>query len=354
MLEKIKFYQTGSNTVGNRLLNPSMRTIQASVDRPNALISGHRACQGCGEALGARYAIDAAMRATGGQLMVVNATGCLEVFSTPYPESAWRLPWMHSLFGNAAAVGSGLASAAKIRAQKNGDSVVPRVIAQGGDGGTTDIGMGCLSGMFDRNDDVLYICYDNEAYMNTGVQRSSATPPSARTATTMPVGEHPGADWGKGKDVPLIAMAHGIPYVATATVADLRDLEQKVTKAMSYHGARYIQILVPCPLGWGLKSSGLTVTAARLAMETGFYPIFEAEYGKITSVRKIRAKQPVTNYLKIQKRYAHLLKKNADPNTVARLQAMCDQNIKDFGLLGDDQPELNPTAIQAYERSQAI
>ncbi|MGN0909302.1 MAG: hypothetical protein ACI4NA_06745, partial [Succinivibrio sp.] len=159
MLEKIKFYQTGSNTVGNRLLNPSMRTIQASVDRPGSLISGHRACQGCGEALGARYAIDAAMRATGGQLMVVNATGCLEVFSTPYPESAWRLPWMHSLFGNAAAVGSGLASAAKIRAQKAGDTVVPRVIAQGGDGGTTDIGMGCLSGMFDRNDDGLYICH---------------------------------------------------------------------------------------------------------------------------------------------------------------------------------------------------
>ncbi|MGN0908326.1 MAG: thiamine pyrophosphate-dependent enzyme, partial [Succinivibrio sp.] len=198
-----------------------------------------------------------------------------------------------------------------------------------------------------------YICYDNEAYMNTGVQRSSATPPSARTATTMPVGDHPGADWGKGKDVPLIAMAHGIPYVATATIADLRDLEQKVTKAMSYHGARYIQILVPCPLGWGL-ASGLSVTAARLAMETGFYPVFEAEYGKVTSVRKIRAKQPVTNYLKIQRRYAHLLKKNADPNTVARLQAMCDQNIKDFGLLGDDQPELNPTAIQAYERSQAV
>ena len=123
------------------------------------------------------------------------------------------------------------------------------VIAQGGDGGTTDIGFGCLSGMFERNDDVLYICYNNEAYMNTGVQRSSATPPAARTATTQLVGTAPGADWGKGKNVPLIAMAHGIPYVATATVADLKDLEYKVQKAMSYHGARYIEILVPCPLG---------------------------------------------------------------------------------------------------------
>ncbi len=177
MLEKIKFYQTGSNTVGNRLLNPAMRTIQSSADRPNGLISGHRACQGCGEALGTRYAIDAAMKATNGNIMVVNATGCLEVFSTPYPESAWRLPWVHSLFGNTAAVGSGLAAAAAIRAKKNGDTNVPRIIAQGGDGGTTDIGFGPLSGMFERNDDVLYLCYDNEAYMNTGVQRSSATPP---------------------------------------------------------------------------------------------------------------------------------------------------------------------------------
>ena len=353
MLEKIKFYQTGSKTVGNRLLNPSMRSIQASVDRPGSLISGHRACQGCGEALGARYAIDAAMRATGGQLMVVNATGCLEVFSTPYPESAWRLPWLHSLFGNAAAEASGLSFAAEIRAEKNGDNITPRVIAQGGDGGTTDIGMGCLSGMFDRNDDVLYICYDNEAYMNTGVQRSSATPPAARTATTMPVGEHPGADWGKGKDVPLIAMAHGIPYVATATVADLRDLEQKVTKAMSFKGARYIQILVPCPLGWGLASNA-TVTAARLAMETGFYPVYEAEYGRITSVRKIQQKQPVLNYLKIQRRYAHLTGKKADPNVVARLQAMCDKNIERFGLLGDDEPVSNPIAIQAFERSERV
>ncbi len=353
MLDAIKFYQTGSNTVGNRLLNPSMRAVQASSDRPNTLISGHRACQGCGEALGARYAIDAAMRATGGQLMIANATGCLEVFSTPYPESAWRLPWIHSLFGNAAAVGAGLAVAARVRAKKAGNANVPRVIAQGGDGGTTDIGFGPLSGMFERNDDVLYICYDNQAYMNTGVQRSSATPPAARTATTQLVGAEPGNDWGKGKNVPLIAMAHGIPYVATASVADLKDLEYKVEKAMSFHGARYIQILVPCPLGWGC-ASGSTVTVARLAMESGFYPIFEAEYGKITSVRKIRQKQPVLNFLKLQRRYAHLTGKKADPKVLARIQAMCDDNIKSFDLLGDEIPETVPVAVQALERSHQI
>lgn len=352
MLEDIKFYQTGSKTVGNRLLNPSMRAVQSEVDRPNTLTSGHRACQGCGEALGARYAIDAAMRATNGQLVIANATGCLEVFSTPYPESAWRLPWFHSLFGNAAAVGSGLAVAARVRAKKAGNANVPRVIAQGGDGGTTDIGFGPLSGMFERNDDVLYICYNNEAYMNTGVQRSSATPPAARTATTQLVGAEPGADWGKGKSVPLIAMAHGIPYVATASVSDLKDLEYKVQKAMSYHGARYIEIFVPCPLGWGTASCN-TVTVARLAVQTGFYPLYEAEYGKITSVRKITEKQPVLNFMKLQRRYAHLTGKKADPKVVARLQAMCDENIRAYDLMGDKLPE-TPVAIQAMERSHRV
>ena len=132
--------------------------------------------------------------------------------------------------------------------------------------------------MFERNDDVLYICYDNEGYMNTGVQRSSATPPAARTATTMPLGPEPGAEFGKGKNLPLIAMAHEIPYVATATVADLHDLEAKVTKAMSMHGARYIHVFVPCPLGWGSASCD-TIKLARLVRETGIFPIFEAENG---------------------------------------------------------------------------
>ncbi|EJX05250.1 thiamine pyrophosphate-binding domain-containing protein, partial [gut metagenome] len=174
MSEVVHFYQTGTYTVGNRLLNLEDRSVQASMERKNALNSGHRACQGCGEALGARYAVDAAFRATDGNIAAVNATGCLEVFSTPYPETSWQLPWFHSLFGNTAAVATGMAAAFKIKAKKAGKNVneATRVIAMGGDGGTTDIGFGCLSGMFERNDDVLYICYDNEAYMNTGVQRS--------------------------------------------------------------------------------------------------------------------------------------------------------------------------------------
>ena len=336
MTQPVKFYQTGTFTVGNRLLAPEQRSVQASVERSNSLNSGHRACQGCGEALGARYAVDAAMRATNNQLIAANATGCLEVFSTPYPETSWQLPWIHSLFGNAAAVGTGIAAALKVQARKAGRARSEvRVIAQGGDGGTTDIGFGCLSGMFERNDDVLYICYDNEAYMNTGVQRSSATPPTARTATTMAVGEHPGAEFGQGKNLPLIAMAHEIPYVATATVADLRDLEAKVEKAMGLHGARYLHILVPCPLGWGSASHD-TIRLARLARETGIFAVFEAERGVVTAVTKIRRRVPVEEYLRPQKRFAHLFGADPRPDLVAKIQAGADRNIRRFGLLDEE------------------
>jgi len=268
--QPVKYYQSGSFVVGNRLLDDEQRTVQASHERSNAITSGHRACQGCGEALGARYALDAAMRVTGGRLVAANATGCLEVFSTPYPESAWQLPWIHSLFGNAPAVASGVAAA--LRAKGRSDI---RVIGQGGDGGTVDIGFASLSGMFERGDDVLYICYDNEGYMNTGVQRSGATPPAARTATTQVAGAQPGNPFGQGKSAPLIAMAHEIPYVATATVAELHDLEAKVERAMELHGPRYLHVLVSCPLGWGAASAD-SIRIARLAKESGLFPVFEA------------------------------------------------------------------------------
>ena len=324
--ETVKFYQTGTYTVGNRLLDETLHTVQSTGERSNSITCGHRACRGCGEALGARYAIDTAMRATAGELICVNATGCLEVFSTPYPETSWTVPWMHSLFGNAAAVGTGVAAAMKVKGK------VARVVAQGGDGGTTDIGMGCLSGMFERNDDVLYICYDNEAYMNTGVQRSSATPAAARTATTPAVGPLPGEETGRGKSVPLIAMAHEIPYVATASVANLRDLEYKVAKAMKIHGARYIHIHVPCPLGWGTESED-TIKVARLAVECGLFPLFEAEYGQVTDRTPIRKRIAVDEYLKPQRRFAHLFKPKRDEARLALIQDVADRNICRFGLL---------------------
>src|SRR5487761_2115180 len=316
----VKFYQVGSFAVGNRLLPAEQGSIQSDVDRTNALTSGHRACQGCGEALGARYALDAAMRATDGKMIAVNATGCLEVFSTPYPESSWRIAWLHSLFGNAPAVATGVAAA--LKAQGRTDI---RVVAQGGDGATVDIGFGALSGMFERNDDVLYICYDNEAYMNTGVQRSAATPPAARTATTDVVGPQPGNTFGQGKDLPRIAMAHDVAYVATATVADLHDLEAKVERAMTFRGARYLHVLVPCPQGWG-SAAGDTIKIARLAEQTGLFPVFEAEHGEITGVSKIRRQCRLEEYLGLQGRFRHLFGSTPRPDIVARIQQIADRN----------------------------
>jgi pyruvate ferredoxin oxidoreductase beta subunit len=329
-VQDLKFYQTGTFVVGNRLLDPDQRSVQAEAGRSNSLTSGHRACQGCGEALGARYVLDAAMRATDGNVLAVNSTGCLEVFSTPYPESSWQLPWLHSLFGNGPAVAAGVAAALKAKGR---DDI--RVLGQAGDGGTVDIGFGCLSGMFERNDDVLFVCYDNQGYMNTGVQRSGATPPAARTANTKVLGPEPGNVFGQGKWVPAIAMAHEIPYVATATVADLRDLEAKVTRAMEFRGARYLHVFVPCPLGWGADSA-LTIQLARLAHESGVFPVFEAEHGDVTSVLTIRRRVPVEDYLRPQKRYAHLFGEPGRPDILARLQALADRNVARYGLLQEE------------------
>jgi pyruvate ferredoxin oxidoreductase beta subunit len=328
--QQIKYYQAGSFVAGNRLLDPDERSVQARMERSNSLTSGHRACQGCGEALGARYAIDAALHATGGRLIAANATGCLEVFSTPFPETSWQLPWIHSLFGNAPAVATGIAAALRAKGR---DDV--RVVGQGGDGATVDIGFACLSGMFERNDDVLYVCYDNEAYMNTGVQRSGATPPAARTTTTQTVGDEPGNVFGQGKNVPLIAMAHEIPYVATATVADLRDIEYKVERAMEMRGARYLHLFVSCPLGWGTASRD-SIRVARLAKESGLFPVFEAERGEVVGVSKIRRRVPVEEYLKLQRRFAHLFKDPPRLDVIARIQAIADRNIERFGLLDDE------------------
>jgi pyruvate ferredoxin oxidoreductase beta subunit len=325
--QRIKYFQTGSFSVGNRLLDPDQRSVQADSGRSNAITCGHRACQGCGEVLGARYVLDTALRACGGDLIAANATGCLEVFSTPYPESSWQLPWIHSLFGNAPAVATGIAAALKAKGNDH-----TRVIGQGGDGGTVDIGFACLSGMFERGDDVLYVCYDNEGYMNTGVQRSAATPPAARTATTQAVGSAPGAPWGQGKSAPLIALAHEIPYVASATIADLRDLEAKVQRAMTIRGPRYLHVLVTCPLGWGTASSD-SIRIARLATESGLFPVFEGEHGDVTAATKIRRQVAVEDYLKPQRRYAHLFSPTRDDDVIARLQARADRNIKRFDLL---------------------
>ncbi len=193
--------------------------------------------------------------------------------------------------------------------------------------------------MFERNDDVLFICYDNEGYMNTGVQRSAATPPAARTATTDVAGPEPGNAFGQGKNLPRIAMAHDVAYVATATVADLHDLEAKVERAMTFRGARYLHLLVPCPLGWGSASND-TIHLARLAKESGLFPVFEAEHGTVTAVSAIRRRVAVEEYLRLQRRFAHLFGASPRPDVVARIQKMADDNIARYGLVTDETEDL--------------
>jgi len=286
------------------------------VEKKDLFTSGHRACGGCGQALAARLVQDA----SGENTIACVATGCLEVFSSPYPDPSWRIPFLHSLFENASAVASGVEAAYK--ALKKGPV---NIIAQGGDGSTADIGFQSISGMFERGHNVLYVCYDNEAYMNTGVQRSSFTPLGARTSTT-PMGNKT-----RKKNLPLIAADHGIPYVATATVDDFKDLQRKVKTALSIEGPKYIHILAPCPLGWGHHGE-LTVQICRLAKDSGLFPIYEIIDGKITNVKKIPAKVPVEEYLKLQGRFSHLFKKGGSKEVIAEIQKIANQNIERFNL----------------------
>jgi len=273
--------------------------------------------------MAARLVIDAA----GPNTIVVNNTGCLEVFSTKYPESSWGIPWIHSLFENAAAVASGVESAIKYLGKA--DSI--NIIAQGGDGSTADIGLQALSGMLERGHNILYVCYDNEAYMNTGIQRSGLTPFDTNT-TTSPIGKTSIGNLRPKKPIPEIANAHGIPYVAIASAGFPQDLQRKVKKAISIKGPKYIQVHVPCPLGWRHETN-LTMQVAKLAVETGLYPLVEYENGIISTRRQITPK-PVEEYLKIQGRFKHLLK---NPEEIKKIQDIADNNIRKYGLKAEAQ-----------------
>ena len=195
-----------------------------------------------------------------------------------------------------------------------------------------DIGMACLSGMFERGDDVLYICYDNEAYMNTGVQRSGATPPAARTTTTPAVGPEPGNVFGQGKSAPLIAMAHESPTSRPRPSPSCATWRRRCRPRCEIRGARYLHVFVPCPLGWGSASKD-TIRIARLAKESGIFPVFEARDGEVTDVSKIRRQVPIEDYLRPQRRFAHLFKPELRTDVIARIQAGANRNIRRFGLL---------------------
>jgi pyruvate ferredoxin oxidoreductase beta subunit len=234
---------------------------------------------------------------------------------------------MHHLFENGPSVATGVVAA--LRAQQR-DYI--RVLVIGGDGATFDIGFGALSGMLERGDDVLYICMDNGAYMNTGGQRSGATPTYAET-TTHPVGKKSIGKPQMKKDLPAIVAAHGAPYVATASVAYLRDLRQKVEKAMTYHGPRYIQIDAPCPSVWGFPSDR-TLEIGRLGVQSGLVPLFEMVDGRVTGVRKIKKRVHPSEYLNAQRRFKHLLEANVARDGLDRICTMADLTIKKYGLMG--------------------
>lgn len=300
--------------------------------RFRGLESGHRACQGCGEALAARLVVECA----GPDIMIANATGCLEVFTTTWPDSAWRVPWAHSLFENAAAVASGMEAALKARGKNT------KVLAFGGDGGTYDIGFQALSGMLERFHNVLYVCFDNEAYMNTGIQRSSSTPHAA-TTTTSPAGKERMGKRHLKKDLLSIIAAHHIPYAAAASVAFPQDLQRKVRYAMGIDGPTFLVVHSPCPLGWR-HDSRLTIEVARKAVECGLFPIIELERGALTNVMPIRDVRPVTDYLELQGRFRHLFAD--DPRAREErdhLQALADYNIQVYGLRGQG-PDIADTS----------
>ncbi len=260
----------------------------------DVLVSGHTACAGCGAAL----IIRTVMRTIGRDAIVVNATGCSEIFTSCYPLSAWKVPYIHVTFENAAAVATGISRALEVKGNDH-----TQVVVIAGDGASYDIGMGLLSGMLERNDNVLYICYDNEAYENTGIQRSSATPYKAWT-TTSQVGEVIRGKPEPKKDLISIVRAHNIPYVASASPGYLMDLEAKVRKAMTIKGARFINVLSPCVPGWKYDPS-LTVKIAKLAVDTGIWKLVEIVNGE----ERITVKPsfvPVEEYLKLQGRFRHL------------------------------------------------
>jgi pyruvate ferredoxin oxidoreductase beta subunit len=287
----------------------------------NYFVSGHTACSGCGQSMAARIVMNIAGKNT----MATNATGCLEVFSTKAPETAWGVPWIHSLFENSAAIGSGVEAALKHLGKL--DEI--RVISQGGDGGTADIGLQALSGMLERGHDVLYVCYDNEAYMNTGIQRSGLTPFDAHT-TTSPVGKKSMGNPKKKKPLVEICAAHFIPYAASASVGYPQDLQKKVKKALNIRGPKFLQVHVPCPLGWRSEPS-LTIEIARLAVQTGLYPIVEYENGKLANIFKVPSAKPVKEYLSLQGRFKHLVKNEEE---LKKVQQIADRNIEYYGLKG--------------------
>ena len=280
---------------------------------------GHRACAGCGAATGIRLITKAAGKNT----ILVEPTGCIEVVSTPYPETAWKLPWIHGAFENPASIASGVSAA--LRATGRDDI---NVVAFGGDGSTYDIGFQFISGAFERGEDFTYVCYDNEAYMNTGIQRSGSTPYCAAT-TTSPSGS---ASLGKPqwkKDLVHALAAHGSPYLATASVAYPTDAFRKIKRAIDTKGPTFVNLLCPCPTGWRYNGAK-TIKMAKLAVETGVTPLYEIIEGKHTVNRPkdISKLKPIEEYLGAQGRYRHLFRPKKREEEIKEIENRVRENLE--------------------------
>jgi pyruvate ferredoxin oxidoreductase beta subunit len=284
--------------------------------------AGHRGCAGCGEATAVRQVLNE----SGPNTIIANVTGCLEVMTTGYPETAWNVPWIHAAFENASSVASGIEAALIAKGKREGVNI----LAFGGDGGTFDIGFQALSGMLERGHDIKYVCFDNEAYMNTGIQRCSSTPYGAST-TTSPAGKCSIGESRPKKPIAAICAAHDIPYTATATIAYPKDLRKKIRKALDVKGPSFLHIFAPCPTGWGYPSEK-TIEISRLAVQTGVFVLWELEgsdFNNIKVTKKPKERKPVMEYLKAQRRFKHLMNK---PGEIEKIQAEVDEKCKKYGF----------------------
>ncbi|MDR1884875.1 MAG: pyruvate ferredoxin oxidoreductase [Synergistaceae bacterium] len=272
----------------------------------NPLVEGHRMCPGCG----APTALRQAFMGIENPVVVVGATGCMEVSTTVYPYSSWRAPFLHVAFENAGAAVSGVEAAYRVMRRRGEFREGIKFVAFGGDGGTYDIGLQSLSGALERGHDFTYICYNNQGYMNTGAQRSSATPRSAN-ATTAPAGRVTPGKLQRAKNLTEIAAAHNIPYVAQTTLHDPADLIGKVKRAVETPGPAFVNILVPCNLFWKIDPAD-QVKICRLAADSRFWPIYEVANGEYRVSYKPKGQTPVEEFLRAQGRYAHLFKKGSE------------------------------------------
>ncbi|NPV70048.1 MAG: pyruvate ferredoxin oxidoreductase [Firmicutes bacterium] len=296
-----------------------MATLKELVKKPGILSPGHRLCAGCT----APTLVRQVLMAVDTPVVIGNATGCLEVSTTIFPQTAWRCSWIHNAFENAAATASGVEAAYKSLKRQGKIKDEFRFITFGGDGGTYDIGLQSLSGAMERGHHMLYVCYDNGAYMNTGIQRSSATPRGADT-TTSPAGEKVPGKPANRKDLTAIMAAHNIPYVAQVSPSHWNDVVTKVKKALDCGGAAFINAIAPCHRGWRYPIED-GIEMARLAVDTCYWPLFEVVNGEWKLTYKPREKKPLVEFLKPQGRFKHLFAPENE-HIIKEMQEQVDRN----------------------------